>query len=127
MARGDCLLRALPLLTLARALDAVLVPRVRGLLGLLGTEGELLDAVAVRRACGDEVPVIFPDGITAAAELEDTFHSRTPRGRPISAWERRGKTLVKTIERVNTHDLKLAKLEERLAAVEARPPGNPFP
>lgn len=70
---------------------------------------------------------IPPDGIIAAAERELDFHPITDKGKPITAWERRGKTLYDTVIEVNNLRDELDQLKARLAAVEARPPASPFP
>lgn len=58
LGRGDRVLCPLPDLALAASLDALLLLGVCGVRLLLGRNGEPVDAIAVRRACGDEVSVI---------------------------------------------------------------------
>lgn len=64
---------------------------------------------------------ITPDGIIAAAERELEAHPVTPKGKPITAWERRAQTIVKTIDLVNTHEDRVNKLEEALGELRSRP------
>jgi hypothetical protein len=60
--------------------------------------------------------MIIPDGIFAAAEREVEFHPKTLSGKPISAWERRGTTLAKTIAEVNKLRSELDALREMIAS-----------
>lgn len=55
--------------------------------------------------------MIQPDGIIAAADREKQLHPKGPDGKPITAWERRGKTLHATVTEVNSlrHELEELK------------------
>lgn len=65
--------------------------------------------------------MMLRDGLIAAAQREAEFHpTRLADGKPISAWERRGATLVRHADRIEA-------LEARIAELEARPAGGPFP
>jgi hypothetical protein len=62
--------------------------------------------------------VITPDGIIAAADREAQLHPKSDAGKPITAWERRGKTLYNTVVEVNNlrHEL-----EEMKQVLKSRP------
>lgn len=66
---------------------------------------------------------LIPDGVQAAADREDDFHPVRlwPDGkeRPITAWQRRAKTIQALVDKVN-------ELEKKVAELEAQP-SNPFP
>lgn len=60
--------------------------------------------------------MITPDGIIAAADREDDFHPVTDKGKPITAWQRRGKTLYDAVVEVNNLRQELDELKEVLAS-----------
>lgn len=71
---------------------------------------------------------IVPDGIRAAAEQEKRLHPTLPNGKTITAWGRRATTIENTITAANLHEQKidtltdeLAKTNEALRALQARP------
>lgn len=63
--------------------------------------------------------MILPDGISAAASWEKSFHPKRPDGKDLTAWERRGKTLAATIAEVN-------KLRAELDTLKAVISSQPF-
>lgn len=57
---------------------------------------------------------ITPDGIDAAANREKEFHPTTREGKPITAWERRARTLKILTQEVNRLSQELALLKKEL-------------